>query len=142
MNKKISFTGTRDCLTKSQKIILLDEILYMKEHYSELIIVHGDCIGADADIHDMAMSNELIIHKRPCNINSQRAFTEGGLIIAEPENPLDRNKKIVNESDELFACPNGFEEKLRSGTWSTVRYARKKKIPITIIWPDGTINEE
>jgi hypothetical protein len=41
----------------------------------------------------------------------------------------------------LAACPKGPEER-RSGTWATVRYARKTGKPVVIFWPDGTVTEE
>ena len=37
---------------------------------------------------------------------------------------LERNKNIVNAVDFIIAAPDG-PEKVRSGTWSTVRYAKK-----------------
>lgn len=41
---------------------------------------------------------------------------------------LERNKDIANEGiDGLIAAPSGWVEELRSGTWATVRYARKLK---------------
>ena len=55
---------------------------------------------------------------------------------------LARNRRIVASVDELVACPRGFTEELRSGTWATVRYAREAGIPRTIIWPDGTTTRE
>lgn len=30
-------------------------------------------------------------------------------------------------------------EKLRSGTWATVRYARKQKTPLIMLWPGGSV---
>jgi hypothetical protein len=56
-----------------------------------------------------------------------------------PEAPfLKRNKNIVDYTDLLVACPNGFEEVIRSGTWATWRYAVKQEKLWIIIWPDGT----
>ena len=46
-----------------------------------------------------------------------------------------------DETDMLVACPKGPEE-VRSGTWSTVRFARKRGKRIVIIMPDGTVTEE
>ena len=100
--------------------------------------IHGDCIGADAEAHSIAMSLKLEVLKRPSYLDNQRAFTEGGQIIADPERPLVRNKRIVEQCDVLLACPCG-PEKLRSGTWSTVRYARNVGRDGLVIMPDGTM---
>lgn len=54
---------------------------------------------------------------------------------------LVRNKDIVESTDVLLACPKGPEE-LRSGTWSTVRLARKQGKRVVIFWPDGSVTEE
>ena len=52
-----------------------------------------------------------------------------------------QHKQIVNVCDVLIAAPSG-PEKLRSGTWSTVRYARKLHKNITIVLPDGSTHFE
>jgi hypothetical protein len=44
---------------------------------------------------------------------------------------------IVVESELLIATPKEVKEQLRSGTWATVRRARKVGIPIILITPDG-----
>lgn len=47
---------------------------------------------------------------------------------------LERNANIVEESSILIACPiDKNEEEWRSGTWSTVRKARKRNIMIHIL---------
>ena len=51
---------------------------------------------------------------------------------------LQRDQDMVDEADYLWAVTCG-EEIQRSGTWTTVRMARKKGIPITIIMPNGEI---
>jgi hypothetical protein len=52
---------------------------------------------------------------------------------------LERNKDIVRESASLIAAPLQAEEQQRSGTWSTVRFARKIGKPVFLILPDGTV---
>jgi len=59
-----------------------------------------------------------------------------------PKPYLERNHNIVDESELLIACPKSKEEELRSGTWATVRYARKKGVRIILIYPDGSVSEE
>lgn len=130
----ISFTGTRKGMTKHQANTFV-KLFY---EYGAQVFIHGDCIGADANAHDLAMAQEIEVLKRPCNIERQRAFTNGGQVIAEPEAPLNRNRKIVDDGEQLIACPGTYEEELRSGTWATIRYAKRNHKPVTIIWPDGT----
>jgi len=102
---------------------------------------HGDCIGADEQAHALvlALEGEIAIKKRPCNLNSQRAFTKEGECIAEPEPPLDRNKKLVDDGEITVAVPGEDFEEVRSGTWATVRYSKKSGKPVIIIWPNGHV---
>lgn len=134
----ISFTGTRSGLTDEQKERLFRYFNTAIDEWSIVNFVHGDCVGADADAHDIAASMDIEIFKRPCDLDNQRAYTEGGKILSPPEPPLDRNRKIINDGDVLIACPDSMTEKRRSGTWSTVRYARSISKNIVIIYPDGS----
>lgn len=59
-------------------------------------------------------------------------------VVHEPRPPLERNRDVVDASDVLLACPGGMAEEQRSGTWATIRYARKAGKPVVIVWPDGT----
>lgn len=49
---------------------------------------------------------------------------------------LDRIKDIVDMSDILIATPESVKEVLRSGTWSTVRYAKRAGKEVIICNPD------
>jgi hypothetical protein len=53
--------------------------------------------------------------------------------------PLDRNRTMVNESHGVIAAPMSSAEVMRSGTWATIRYARKAGKPVLVIWPNGEI---
>jgi hypothetical protein len=132
----LSFTGTRKGMNEVQKELfqqLVDEI-------NPKVFVHGDCDGADEDAHNIIVSKGNIeIHKRPCTFDNQRAFTKEGTCVAEPEYALDRNKKIVDDGEILIATPGENKEVLRSGTWSTIRYASKTNKPVVIIYPNGKV---
>ena len=131
---KVSFTGSRQGMTNAQKTTFN----YLMYEMGILLLIHGDCVGADADAHNLAMNQLIEIRKRPCNIERLRAFSEGGEVVAEPEPPLNRNRKIIDDGEQLIACPDSFQEKQRSGTWATIRYAKKCHKAVTIIWPNGT----
>lgn len=135
----IGFTGTQIGLSPRQK----DTLKYV---LSKLFVVdhsfrHGDCIGADAEAHQIALSLgfKIIIH--PPIVQNKRAFCREADILPEKEY-LDRNKDIVKYSKILIACPKMLQEEVRSGTWSTVRYARKFNKDIIVIYFDGTIQKE
>ena len=63
------------------------------------------------------------------------------LVVGSTENPPAvnyklRNQYMVDHADCLLAVYDN-ERNLRSGTMQTVNYARKKKLPITLIHPDS-----
>ena len=131
---KVGFTGTRKGITlyaRNKLFSVLRELMGNEFH-------HGDCIGADASAHTVASALEMEIHIHPPLEARARARTTGD-VIYPPEHYLDRNHKIVDATQVLVACPNGVKEELRSGTWATIRYAKKQKKPIVMIYPDGSM---
>lgn len=102
---------------------------------------HGDCVGADLTLARLAKNCGLFVVAHPPTVDKKRAFHTSDLILP-PLPYLARNQKIVDSVDMMFVFPKKLTEELRSGTWATVRYARKKKKMLVIVWPDGTISHE
>jgi hypothetical protein len=104
---------------------------------------HGDCIGVDAQAHDIALEFDLRVHIHPPVGRRLRAFCQGAHLISPPKPQMDRNRDIVVESDHLIVVPPGAEHSFpRSGTWATYRIARRLSIPTTIIYPGGAVVEQ
>ncbi len=132
MPMRLGFTGTRHGMTAEQ----IGTVAEMTVDYDE--VHHGDCLGADHDMHRIAQANgqRIVIH--PPEDGRLRAFLTGNVIA--PAKPYhDRNRDIVDESDALFATPAETTEQAKGGTWYTVRYARSQGKPVTIVWPDGSV---
>lgn len=140
---KVGFTGTRQGMTDAQhdtlETILTDlyKGLGVREWHD------GDCVGADDEARLMVGSwPGVYIHSHPCNLFRQRAYNECDFEHEELP-PLQRNKVIVDSVDVMIATPSSTEEQFRgSGTWATIRHARRTKTRLFIIWPDGTYAEE
>jgi hypothetical protein len=47
-------------------------------------------------------------------------------------------KRVVELSDEIFAVWDGRKAGGLGGTADVVAFARKKGVPVTIIWPTGS----
>ena len=92
---------------------------------------HGDCIGWDEECHEICAHYGIKIVMYPPIEDRYRAFCKGGDRMP-PKPYLDRNKDIVNAVDFLIAAPDG-PERQRSGTWSTVRYAKKVGVK-GVVW--------
>jgi len=145
---RIGFTGTQAGMTKEQKE-RLESWIRMSRPWQ---FHHGDYIGADKEAHDIIMKFNnytvagvsIIIH--PPADPKKRAFckrhscdkTEITELLPKPY--MTRNHDIVDCSSVLVACPGQFSEVLRSGTWATMRYARKVGKIVMVIWPDGKID--
>jgi len=105
------------------------------------IMANGDCVGADEQLGKWWLEIGGLIYLHPPSNTSKRAFLRHAWA-AEPAPYLERNRAIVVDSSFLLATPGEREEQLRSGTWATIRYARKARLPIVIVFPDGTITKE
>lgn len=102
----------------------------------------GDCIHADAQAYEEAVGLGIKTIGHPPKDGKKRAFLEYDEE-REPKDYLLRNLDIAMEGvDGLIAAPSGFVEELRSGTWSTVRRARKLRRHIWIVLPDGKVRVE
>jgi hypothetical protein len=136
---KLGFTGTRQGMTEAQDRKCYELLFEMQPEESH----HGDCIGADAQFElnaMLAMHSDVHTVAHPSTLNRLRAYCNS-CEIREPKEPLERNRDIVDETDQLIAAPSTYDELPRSGTWSTIRYALKVGKPVTIVWPDGTTRE-
>jgi hypothetical protein len=141
---RLGVTGTRHGITNQQLLRLQD--LIISSAATELH--HGDCQGADAVAHFTVLNSragrlvsgfpriDLIVH--PPDRDAWRAFCQGYDFIRDPLPYLARDDALVNESDLLIAAPRTTVEETRSGTWATVRRARKQYLPIIIVSPDGS----
>ncbi len=126
------YTSTRLGLTQEQK----DTLLRVLHELGATEFHHGDCQGGDAEGHEIARSLGLRIVGHPPSGRGLRAFCECDEM-RDPAPYLNRNHNIVLECAVLIACPDG-TEKVRSGTWATVRQARRLSRPHVVIMPDGT----
>lgn len=136
----LGFTGTRDPISDAQAIALRQWL----EANPPTKFLHGACVGADAAavLQVKAMyGRQVEAHAYPGHIPSMTSEPAASVSIRHRSmHTLSRNRVIVEACDVLLAMPKGPEEQ-RSGTWSTVRYARKLGRPIVVIWPDGRVED-
>lgn len=140
----VGFTGTRKGTTAKQAVALSD---WIRRYAASITDAHhGCCVGADEDFGGAvvagALSVSVIAHPSNIAAMTSRAALAAADFVRDALPPLDRNRDIVDASDVLLACPQGMAEEQRSGTWATVRYARRLKKRIVIFWPDGTTTQE
>lgn len=138
MSIVIGFTGTRQGLTPEQSRAIKGLLLDHSDD-KQRTFIHGDCIGADEEAFYIAAQLRYKTLSIPCDLHRQRAFTKSDIAL-KPMSPLSRNKIIVDSSNLLIACPAEDAEIMRSGTWSTIRYAKKQKRRLIIISPTGVRN--
>ena len=132
----IGFTGSRKGITEAQAGVLRRLLHDVSEFH------HGDCIGADNAAHDIARAGgSPWIVGHPCTITSMRAYTACDETL-RPLAPLERNRSIVNAATRMIACPLTESEVVRSGTWATIRLARKQHCPLIIVYPNGDTEGE
>jgi hypothetical protein len=140
MNGKrhVGFTGTKNGMQSNQKLEFVEYLRYLKglgyTHFH-----HGDCIGADAQAARFAKALGFILvchpgHPRDKSNTMYRAFTDFNDVMHEVKPFIKRDHDIVDAVETMIATPAG-EEEIRSGTWSTVRYAKRMGKPVYIIVP-------
>lgn len=129
----IGFTGTRKGMSLAQK----DQLVNILRYYCSIRKVnfrHGACCGADIEADQIARNLGCKMFIQPSNHVKTRVHCEEPDDIVFPEKPpLIRDKDIVWNCMTLLAAPKSNKEELRSGTWTTVRYARKLNKDIVML---------
>ena len=140
--RKIGFTGTRHGMTDAQKKAVKEFLSSQK--FNEFH--HGDCIGSDKEASDIVEKcreegeKKIKIVGHPPKYDKFRAYCKCDILLAK-DDYLTRNHNIVDTTDILVATPDT-KERLHSGTWSTIRYARKKDKKVFIFNRNGEIKME
>jgi hypothetical protein len=129
---KVGFTGTQIGMTTYQACY----VEHLLKQLNATRGIHGDCIGADAMFDKICKNLSIEVEIYPPSNPKKRAFCDADVFNPE-DDYLTRNRKIVDASDVIIATPKSSEEELRSGTWATIRYARKKGKKVYIINPEN-----
>lgn len=138
-------SGLKEILEGAVEIISLLPPSWIEFH-------HGDCVGADKEAHEIADALGLTIIIHPPEDEKKRAFCGRNKSFEHrpPKPYLTRNREIVDECQQLLACPSQLSEITRSGTWMTIRYSRSirsdkpkhgpehSQDPL-ILYPDGSV---
>ncbi len=128
----VGFSGTRKGMTERQYFMVRTILL----NVGAIEIHHGDCVGADAQVHDFASDKGIRTVIHPPTNPELRAFCAGDEVLtARPY--LARNRDIVDACTLLVAAPPD-KYSGRGGTFSTLRYALKVDRDLIAVYPDGT----
>jgi len=132
----VAITGSRSGVPREKVEKWLSQ--YIGKEY---LWVLGGAIGVDSFALDyLSSQKEKILIIVPQTIVNQpeearrsinRAMLKEDIEVLEPgiskkyaDACLERNRKMVEKADAIIAFPRG-KEVLRSGTWATVRYAKR-----------------
>ena len=116
----VGITGSRHGASDAQLMKLRVALLEL----GATELRHGDCVGVDAQSHAIGRELRLRIVVHPPLIDAARAWCAGDVILP-PAGYIPRDHDLVDASAYLVALPDG-PERVRSGTWATVRYARRR----------------
>lgn len=118
----VGFTGTRLGCTSDQWVGV-DRVLREVTGTRAFVAHHGDCVGADAEFHDICLTiGRVTIEIHPGPISDLSAGCRGH--VRHPVEPhMKRNAKIVAVSHIMIGAPPTDEPQERGGTWATIRMA-------------------
>lgn len=138
---RLGFTGTREGMNEKQQEAFLKFIESFKDEIE--FVSHGDCEGADLQFdiicHEFGLRRRLYPSTSKTRCFSERERPLNCFVMQDPKPPFERNGDIIEPCNLLVACSRLQEEELRSGTWMTVRLARRKGLQTIIFWPDGSM---
>jgi hypothetical protein len=138
---RIGFSGTRTGLTEEQ-YDAVESLLQLARSDAAVELHHGDCVGADEDVHQICGELDVTVVLHPPTNAKLRAICFGA-VREEPPKPYQaRNRAIVDGTEFLIAAPRErFEPRPArgQGTWSTIRYARDQGRAVYVVWPAGNV---
>lgn len=139
----VSFTGTTS-VTREDAQGVID--LALRNLRGVTRFVSGAAVGIDTFAAEAALArfpdarHTLVVPAAPCNwVLAAEWLGRGGTeVFHAPQGSSDadsymlRNDELVAQADLLLAFPETQVEQLRSGTWATIRRARKAGVPVQI----------
>jgi len=136
----LGFTGSRKGMTDDQKAAVFLDMRHRLDYFfcMDWVVVHGDCVGADAEFDSICRTLDFDRYKRPGKGPRKYRANTSARYLSVPRPYLERNRAIVMDSDEMIAAPNTMRNVVRSGTWATIRYAVTAEMPIMVYLPDGS----
>lgn len=129
---KIGVTGTREGATDKQLKQIAEYMLSLGPGHE---LHHGDCKGVDVEVAAIARHLGWRIICHPPKLTEQQGFF-GGDEMRELAGYLERDRRIVDETDFLLVVPLQKEWQPKGGTWYTHDYAKKKDKPLMVFWPE------
>lgn len=140
---KVGFTATRHGLTPLQKegvyinleTILSRHIIEFSIERKEVQFHHGKCKGGDRAGLSIAKQFDFWTVAHPSDLTNWTFFDLESDEERSIRPPLERDYNIVNECDIVIACPFEMDEVRRSGTWSTIRCAKRLNKLLVVIYP-------
>jgi hypothetical protein len=132
----IGVTATRAGLSPAQKQLGGWVLQGLRDLQGARTLHHGDCIGGDAEVAEIARALGFRLISHPCNLDAYRAFVDSDEELPAKD-PTERNHDIVDACGYLLGFSPAEQEIQRSGTWQTIRYARRLGRPRWVIGPSG-----
>lgn len=127
---KVGITGTRCGMSQPQK----DHIRKFLTNFPCKELHHGDCVGADVEVAEIAKELGVKTICHPPTKQDSRGFHKSDEF-REPLSYFARNRKIVEETEFLLVVPFQMEWQPFGGTWYTHDYAKKTGKQFLIVWP-------
>jgi hypothetical protein len=142
----IGVTGTRNGMNTSQQSFVreylslsnIGSLIIPPNSTFELELHHGDCIGVDVEVANIAQELGYKTVNYPPIETSLRAYHKSDIIL-EPKTYFARNRDIVDNSEILLVVPMENSHQTKGGTWYTHDYAKKKNKTIFVFYPNGNI---
>lgn len=150
---RLGVTGTRELPTEPQEYhlgLLIHTAIRLTS--GDRVFHHGCAIGTDETAHQYALSIPgILIHGHPgYGANFTTAYRmkirpDEFTTIHQAKRYGERNHDIIRAVNLLIACPLHPEHdprSARSGTWQTVRLARRSRVPAIIISSNGHVFQD
>jgi len=137
---QLGFTGTKVGMTPAQAV----GVAAFLGQFARFVGHHGLCIGADIQFDGLAraaLGFEHMVMYPASGVGPKAGSVPAspGDVMRAPQPPLLRNAVIASTVDVLLATPKEEHMQLRSGTWTTVRYALSHNKPVFVVIPSGQV---
>lgn len=125
---KLGVTASQVGMTERQRRMFRARVIELRPS----ALVHGGCVGGDDDADIIAAELGVPRFVFPSTRLDKRVSDEvlrgrtgSSVTIMPAKEPLERNPDIVAAVARMIACPRQSRMITRSGTWTTVRLARR-----------------